>query len=291
MDRRAALAAGITVVFWASAFVGIRDVADSFTAGPVALARLAIGSVLLGLLVWRRGWQPVGRRELGLIAVSGVLWFALYSVALNEAERHVDAGTASMLINTGPIFIAVFAGLFLGEGRPRHLVAGLAIAFAGSLLIGVATSQAGVSENAPLGTFLCLVAAMAYSIAVILQKPILRDVSVIQVTWLACVSGLVVCLPFVPSFLSELVAATGSTVGVTDIGWLIFLGVFPTSVAITTFVYALRRTEAGRLGVTTYLVPPVAVALAWLLLGEVPPPRAIVGGVVCIAGVAVVRSG
>ena len=291
MDRRAAVAAGITVVFWASAFVGIRDAADSFTAGPMALARLAIGSLILGLIVWRRGWQPFGRRELGLVAVSGVLWFALYQIALNEAERHIDAGTASMLINTAPIFIAVFAALFLGEGRPRHLVAGLAIAFAGSVVIGVATTQAGISENALIGIVLCLVAAVAYSVAVVVQKPILRDVSAIQVTWLACTSGLIVCLPFVPALWSELGVAIGSPVGLTDIGWLVFLGVFPTSLAITTFAYALRRTEAGRLGVTTYLVPPVAIALAWALLGEVPPPLAIVGGVACIAGVAVVRSG
>ena len=36
------------------------------------------------------------------IAVCGVLWFAAYSVALNAAERRLDAGTASMLVNVGP---------------------------------------------------------------------------------------------------------------------------------------------------------------------------------------------
>jgi drug/metabolite transporter (DMT)-like permease len=290
MDRRAALAATITVFFWASAFVAIRDLADTFTAGPLALGRLTIGSVLLGILVWRRGWQRLGRRELGLVALSGVLWFALYSVALNEAERTIDAGTASMLINTAPIFIAIFAAVVLGEERPRHLVAGLGVAFAGSVVIGFATSGQG-SATAPsvIGIVLCLVAAVAYSIAVILQKPVLRTISALQVTWLACFSGWIVCLPFLPGLWSELVAATATNDGLTKIGWLAYLGVFPTSLAITTFAYALRRTSAARLGVTTYLVPPVAIGLAWTLLGEAPPPLALLGGVLCIAGVAVVR--
>ena len=51
----------------------------------------------------------------------------------------------------------------------------------------------------------------------------------------------------------------------------------------------VARTEAGRLGVTTYLVPPLVVLLSWLLLDEVPPALAVVGGVVCLAGVAVSR--
>ena len=291
MDRRAAVAAGITVVLWASAYVAIRDLADTFTAGPLALGRLAVGAVLLGLFVWRRGWQPIGRRELGLVAVSGVLWFAVYNVALNEAERHIDAGTAAMLINTGPIFIALMAAVFLAEARPRNLIPGLAIAFGGSVLIGIATSQGSGGDLPILGIVLCLLAAVAYSIAVVVQKPVLRDVSAFQVTWLACVSGLIVCLPFLPGLWGELMAARETADGLTKIGWLVYLGAFPTTVAFTTFAYALRRTSAGRLGVVTYLIPPVTIVLAWILLGEVPPPLSIAGGVACIAGVAIVRSG
>jgi drug/metabolite transporter (DMT)-like permease len=286
IDRRALLAVLVTVVLWASAFVGIRDLAGTFSPGAMALGRLTIGTVALGILVLRRGWQPVSRRDVVAIVASGVLWFALYSVALNEAERHLDAGTASMLINTAPIFIGLFAGLFLGEGLPARLLAGLAVAFAGSVLIGFATSQGAAGAESPVfGVVLCLAAAIAYAAAVILQKPALRNVSALQVTWLACASGWLVCLPFTSDLVTQLgIAATPK------IGTLVYLGLFPTSIAITTWAYALRRTTAGRLGVTTYLVPPVVVLMAWLLLGETPPLLALVGGVVCVAGVIVVRT-
>ena len=59
-----------------------------------------------------------------------MLWFALYSVVLNSAERRVDAGTAAMLVNLGPIFIALLAGVVLREGLPARALVGCAIAFA-----------------------------------------------------------------------------------------------------------------------------------------------------------------
>ena len=75
------------------------------------------------------------RREWGLLAICGVGWFGVYNVALNAAEHHLDAGTTAMLVNVGPILIAVFAGLFLGEGFPRWLVVGITVAFAGVVVI------------------------------------------------------------------------------------------------------------------------------------------------------------
>ena len=47
--------------------------------------------------------------------------------------------------------------------------------------------------------------------------------------------------------------------------------------------------DAGTLGVTTYLVPPLVILLGWLLLDEVPPVLALVGGAVCLAGVGLSR--
>jgi drug/metabolite transporter (DMT)-like permease len=286
IDRRALVAALVTVVVWASAFVGIRDLVGVFSPGSIALGRLSVGVLALGLVVWRTGWRPVGRRDLTLIVASGVAWFAIYNVALNEAARHVDAGTAAMLTNLGPIFIALFAAVFLGETLPPRLLAGIAIAFGGALVIGFATSSAsGGTEASLLGIVLCVLAALLYGMGVTFQKPALRNVSPLQVTWLACLTGWLICLVFTPTLLSEV-----QTADVTGIGWLVYLGLFPTSLGFLTWTYALSRTAAGRLGATTYLVPPLAISISWVLLGEIPPALAILGGAACIAGVIVARS-
>ncbi|WP_369254631.1 DMT family transporter [Geodermatophilus amargosae] len=271
----------VTVVAWASAFIAIRAVGADLSPGALALGRLLVGTAVLVLLSLGRGWVAPTRGEWGLLAVCGIGWFAVYNVALNAAEQHLDAGTTAMLVNIGPILIAVLAGVWLGEGFPRRLVAGLAVAFAGVLLIGLAGRGSGGDL---LGVLLCLVAAVTYAVGVVAQKPVLRRLPPLQVTATACAIGAGCCLPWAGALASDLATAPASSV----LG-MVYLGVVPTALAFSTWAYALARTEAGRLGVTTYLVPPLVVLLSWLLLDEVPAPLAVVGGVVCLAGVAVSR--
>ncbi|MGY1762772.1 DMT family transporter [Geodermatophilus sp. SYSU D00779] len=287
MPRRVAVpvlaAVAVTVLAWASAFVGIRAVGADLSPGALALGRLLVGTAVLGLLLVAAGrpWVAPTRREWGLLAVCGIGWFGVYNVALNAAEQHLDAGTTAMLVNVGPVLIAVLAGLWLGEGFPRWLVAGLVVAFAGVLLIGLATRGA---EADVLGVVLCLVAAVTYAVGVVAQKPVLRRLPPLQVTATACAVGALCCLPWAGSLVAELGAASpGSVAG------LVYLGAVPTALAFSTWAYALARTDAGRLGVTTYLVPPLVVLMGWLLLDEVPPPLAVAGGAVCLAGVALSR--
>src|SRR6476660_2754493 len=116
-------AAAVTVVLWASAFVAIRHVGRVLSPGALTLGRLLVGSLVLGLLMLARPAPRPERRFWPRLVLCGVLWFGLYNLALNAAERRVDAGTASMLVNVGPIILAVLAGLILHEGFPRSLFA------------------------------------------------------------------------------------------------------------------------------------------------------------------------
>jgi drug/metabolite transporter (DMT)-like permease len=70
---------------------------------------------------------------------------------------------------------------------------------------------------------------------------------------------------------------------------VVYLGVFPTAIAFSTWAYALARTTAGRLSASSYLVPGLAVLMSWLVLSEVPTPLAMLGGLLCLVGVAVTR--
>jgi drug/metabolite transporter (DMT)-like permease len=275
-DGRTVVAVVVTVLAWASAFVAIRDVGEDLSPGALALGRLLVGTAVLGLLVAGRGWVRPSGREWVLLAVCGVGWFGIYNLALNAAEQHLDAGTTAMLVNIGPILIAVFAGMLLGEGFPRWLVAGIAIAFAGVVLIGVATRGA---QTDLVGVVLCVVAAVTYAGGVVAQKPLLRRLPGLQVTFMACAIGAVCCLPWAGVLVDDLAAAPA----------MVYLGAVPTALAFSTWAYALSRMDAGRLGVTTYLVPPLVILLAWLLLDEVPPLLALVGGAVCLAGVGLSR--
>ncbi|MEA2673572.1 MAG: hypothetical protein QOI92_764 [Chloroflexota bacterium] len=285
VDRVALAAALTTVVLWASAFVGIRAASIDLSPGALALGRLLVGSLALGVVVLLRRPARPTRATIVPILVSGVLWFGVYNLALNAAERQVDAGTASMLVNVAPIMVAILGGLFLHEGFPPRLLIGCLVAFLGVVVISVATSGSKPGDATTLGIVLCFVCATAYSVSVTLQKPVLRTVPALMVTWIACVTGALVCLPFLPQLVSE-----ASTAHPAALAWLVYLGLFPTAIAFTTWAFALGRSTAGRLGSMTYLVPAVAIVMGWVLLSEAPPAISFVGGAVAIGGVVLARS-
>ncbi|MDG5804912.1 DMT family transporter [Streptomyces ossamyceticus] len=285
--RRAELLAGgaalVTVVLWASAFVSIRSAGQAYSPGALALGRLAAGAVALGLIwaVRREGWPP--RAAWRGIAVSGALWFGIYMVALNWGEQQVDAGTAALVVNIGPLLIALLGARLLGDPMPPRLLAGMAVSFAGAVAVGLSMSGGGGASV--LGVVLCVLAAVAYAGGVVAQKPALGSASALQVTTFGCLVGAVLCLPFAGQLVRDAAdAPLSATLN------MVYLGVFPTALAFTTWAYALARTTASRMGATTYAVPALVVLMSWLALDEVPGPLTLAGGALCLAGVAVSRS-
>jgi drug/metabolite transporter (DMT)-like permease len=279
----AAAAATVTVILWASAFVSIRSAGAAYSPGALALGRLLSGALALGVicLIRREGLPP--RSAWRGIAISGVLWFGFYMVVLNWGEQQVDAGTAALVVNIGPLLIALLGTRLLGDAMPPRLLAGMAVSFAGAVTVGLSMSDDGGASV--LGVVLCLLAAIAYAAGVVAQKPALASGTPLQVTAFGCFVGAVVCLPFAGQLVSEAADAPASaTLN------MIYLGVFPTALAFTTWAYALARTTASRMGATTYAVPALVVLMSWLALGEVPGLLTLAGGALCLAGVAVSRS-
>ena len=277
------VAIGVTILAWASAFIVIRGTGPYFSGGALALGRLAVGAVLLGIVVLLgRKWVAPNRREWLQIIGFGVLWFGAYNIALNTAEQSLDAGTTAMIVNIGPILIALGAGLFLREGIPQWLAIGAGVAFLGVVLIGLGTGASELGDG--VGVAFALVAAVTYAAGVLLQKPALRRLPNAQVTWLGCAIGLVACLPFTGDLLRDLQDAPAQ-----GILGMVYLGAIPTALAFSTWAYALSRMPAGQLGVSTYIVPPLAVVMGVIVFQEVPAVLAVVGGVVCLVGVALSR--
>lgn len=280
--RLALVAVGVTMLLWASAFVGIRAAVPHFSPGALALGRLLVAAVVLVVVLRLRREGVPPRRVWPAIAGSGALWFGLYMVALNWGEREVDAGTAAMIIGAAPILVAVLGGTVLGERISRHLLAGLTVAVIGTVLIGVSVSGSG--DDSLRGVLLCLLAAAGAAGGVILQKPALKHASPAQVTTFGCVVGAIACLPFTGQLVTEL--GDASTSAILNV---VYLGVFPTALAFSTWAYALSRLSASSMGVSTYLVPALAILMSWALLGEVPAWLTIAGGALCLAGVGVSR--
>ncbi|HEX2666762.1 MAG TPA: EamA family transporter [Gammaproteobacteria bacterium] len=278
------LALATTLVLWASAFTGIRYAVREYDALGLALTRNTVTALamLAVALAWKReAFARLTAGEWFRLAVAGVVGIATYQGALILGERSVDAGTASLIINTSPIFTALLALVLLREHLGIRGWLGVLMGFAGATLL-VSGKHAGARVEA--GALFVLVAAVAQAVSFIIQKPLLAKFGPFTVTAWVAVFGALSLLPWTAQAAHALSTASApATLAV------LYLGLFPAAIGNLTWAYALSRLPAGRAAAALYLGGPIAMLISWLLLGEQPALLAMVGGGVVIASVALVN--
>lgn len=279
---RSFLAAGLTVVLWASAFPGIRVGLHAYSPVHLALLRYMVAALTLtGYALATRMRLPRWRDWPG-IAVLGLVGIAFYNVALNTGEVSIPAAVASFLINVGPLLVALEAQIWLGERISRWGWLGMFIGFGGVAVIAFS----GVSGFAlDPRVLIVLSAALAQSLYFVGQKPLLTRYRAIEFTTYAVWVGACLLLAFLPGLPEEVQAAPiGATLAV------IYLGIFPGAIGFVSWAYALSHLPASRVASFLYLVSLLALGIAWVWLGELPPILALLGGLLVLAGVMVVNS-
>ncbi|WP_410874083.1 DMT family transporter [Nocardia sp. A7] len=279
-SRLPALALVAVMLAWASSFVIIRGIAPYISPAAMASGRILIGAIVLGVVLAVRGGRMPRGLALWLTLTYGALWFGLYTVLVNAAEHHLDAGTTALLVNIAPIVVAVLAGLFLNEGFPPLLLVGIAVSFSGAAIIAFT----GPGQRDRIGVLLAVAAALLYGVSVVAQKLVLRTTDPVTTTAVGAIAGAVVLLPWAPRMARELAEAPlSTTIGV------IYLGLVPTGLAFLLWAYALSHTPAGVTASSSYAVPALAIVMSWIFLAEVPTPTALLGGTLCLTGVAIAR--
>jgi drug/metabolite transporter (DMT)-like permease len=269
------LAAAGTVVLWASAFPAITVAVRGLGPAGLSVVRLAIASAVLALAAPFLGVRRPRPRDLPLIAVCGLAGMTVYQLLLNNGERIVPAGTASLLVATAPVYASLLAACFLGERPARRWWAGSAIALAGTAVIA---ASHGLGFGA--ASLVVLAAAVVQGIFHAAQKPLLRRYTGFEVTVYAMWAGTVFILPWAGTALRVLPHA-----GAPAIESAIFLGVAPSAAGFVLWAYAMSRMDVGQATLSLYLVPAAAIVISLVWLSQVPGPVELAGGAIALGGV------
>lgn len=283
MKSRRALFAGVAVVvLWASAFPAIQVAVPGMGAIGLSFARLGVGSVALLVLAAIVKARIPRLRDLGWIAACGFFGMAAYQLLLNWGELHVPAGTASIIVAAAPLVSVAVARVLFDERVSPVTIVGSAVALGGVAFVCLA--RAGVSLSAAV--WIVVASMVVQGIFHPLQRPLLKKYTSLEVACYAMIAGALMTLPFVPFDLDELLGAGAGP-------WLsaIYLGLLPSAVGYVLWAYAVARMPVAVSTSLLYLVPPVAVLIAWVWLGELPILPELLGGVIVIVGVTIISQG
>jgi drug/metabolite transporter (DMT)-like permease len=269
-------------LLWGSAFPLIKVGLADLSVPHLTVARHLVASLaFLPVLLLARARLRPERRDVPTFLALGFSGIFVYHTALNAGELRVSAGATSLVIATAPAITAALARLVHGERMPRGGWLGSALAFLGVALI--ALGDAAGLRIEPFAGFV-LLAAVATSVYFVFQTELLRRYRPIEATAFVTWGGTVPMLAFLPGLAGGLADA-----GVAALAATAYIGLFPSAVAYSLFAFAQSRVPVGQVASFLYAVPVVALTLSWLLLGEVPRPLTLVGGVVAIAGIVVVQ--
>jgi len=283
------LGAFLAIVFWGVSFVFTKRVVSEIPPAALVFARACLGTLLLlALLAWRRERLLPPRRAVPQLLVMGFVGVAFHQMLQAEALRLTSAVNTGWLIGLIPVWSALLAAALGKERFGPQKVLGLAVGFAGALLVVTRGHLAAGFLGLPStrGDLLVLASTVNWAVYSLLGHRTIRELGPTQATAGAMLFGALLLMPF---FLAS--GGPAAFDGLTPVGLaaLLSLGILSSGLGYLFWYGALEKIEATKVAAFLYLEPLATLAAAAVLLGETVGAATLAGGALVLGGVALVQ--
>jgi drug/metabolite transporter (DMT)-like permease len=272
---------GAAVLLWGTSFTAMKAAIAGFPPMAVVWMRMAIGSLIM-LPFWRRVPRP--RYETGdwkWLLLLGLMQPCLYYLFEGYAIQLTTSAQAGMISAIVPLLVAAGAALFLSERLPGAAIFGLLMSVAGVVVLSLAGAPAAHAPAPVLGNALELLAMVSAAVYMLVVKRLSTRYDPWLLTGLQALAGVVFFLP------GALLSNPAAWLSVPASAWIgtLYLGCFVTLGGFGLYNMAVARMDAGRAAMSINLIPWVAVATGWIVLGEALRPIQAVACATIIGGV------
>jgi drug/metabolite transporter (DMT)-like permease len=273
-------------LLWAGSYPIYKVLSNYLSSGSVATLRYGFAAAfLLALWRWLPGRMPLGR-DLGRIAVMGIIVFCVAPRLQIEGVHRGQAGDASLLMALEPLITALAAAIFLGERILLRRWFGFGLGMMGVLLLS-RIWQPGAQPLMGLVAYLIFISSFfaetAYSV---MGKPLLPRVPIFKMLALSLLSGTIANL-LIDVFTGANTFHAAQQLPLS--GWLLltYLAIVCTVVGYSLWYLVIRETEVNITGLTVFVQPLAGLTLSVLCLGESLHAGQFWGSLVIVLGLVV----
>jgi drug/metabolite transporter (DMT)-like permease len=285
-NNKALLALAFTTLVWGVTPVFVRSF--SLLLGPyqALIIRLVLTGLVFALvLALTTGFRIEGRdlAKLTLLSLVGMLG---YYVGTVFGFTYAPAGVGTLIVSTQPLLIALLAWLIGTERLGIATIVGLAVSFAGSVLLvwgGSADDTNVANASLAFGCLLIFFAGLGWSIFVVFSKPLIQRYGALKITGLSNVIILLPALPFISGDTVKAFVGMDKNAAAA-LAFLILVGA---TAAVFTWNYAAGRLAPSLLGSALYILPVLALVAGWAMLNETITTNTLIAASLILAGVAI----
>lgn len=256
---------------------------------PIAFnaIRMTIGVAALVMLVFARGGFGLSRRDFRALFLLGLIGNGIYQIMFIEGIARTRAGTAALILASGPAFVALIGRVLGTERVSRRGWAGIALSLVGMAIVSMSARGASTGPATLTGNLLVLGGALLWALFSVLAKPYANRIGVAQFGATTMLGGL---LPLMIAAGPALAALEWGNITTGAWAALLYSGFGALALAGLFWVRGVRELGPTRTAMYVNLQPVMALLVAWAWLSEVPTLAQWGGAGAIIGGVLLTRS-